>query len=192
MFSKILIKLIDQAIIPALLLLATRIISLVLVSKYVGANISLQAGGFTFSNPDDYILINSYSMFAMVSILVLGLSFVLIKSLVFHDTHISPSTTAKVFSYRMSSLIQSSYDLYTQGAIWMSYTYLLTIIAGIMAVYGLIYRWVFTVSFLLTVLSTVLLILDVEHEVKIVKRKDPELDMDWSDYLETEGEAENA
>jgi hypothetical protein len=74
----------------------------------------------------------------------------------------------------------------------MSYTYLLAIVAGIMASYGLINKWVFSVSFLLTITSTVLLILDIEHEIKIVKRKDPDLDTDWSDYLEEEGEAENA
>lgn len=192
MFSKILIKLIDQAIVPALLLLAARIVSVVLISRYMGVNISLQAEGFTFSNPQDYVLINSYSIFSMIGVLIVGLAFILIKSLVFHDTHISPGTTAKVFSYRMSALIQSSYDLYTQGAIWMSYTYLLTIVAGIMASYGLINKWVFSVSFLLTVVSTVLLILDVEHEIKIVNAKEPELDADWSDYLEEEGAAENA
>jgi hypothetical protein len=192
MFSKILIKLIDQAIVPAILLLSIRIISVVLISRYLGIETTLYEGGFGFTNPEDYILVNSYSILSMVIVLFVGLMYVLVKALVFHDTHIRPGTTAKIFSYKMSSLIQTSYDLYTQGSIWISYTYLLTIVAGIMAGFGLMYTSVFYIAFVMAILATVLFIVDIEHELHVVKRKTPDYDIDWSDHLEEEGDVTNA
>jgi hypothetical protein len=187
MFSKILIKLIDQAIVPAILLLTVRVVSVVWISHYLGAELTIQQTGLTFTDPHAYKIVNSYSILAMVIMLVLGLSYVLLKSYAFHDSHIKPGTTAKVFSYKMSHIIQNSYELYTQGAIWLSYTYLLTIVAGIMGTFGLTYKSVFTVSFILSVVATVLFILDIEHEVKVAELTEPNLDIDWAEYLEEEG-----
>lgn len=167
MFSKILIKLIDQAIVPAVFLLAVKIISTILVGKYLNIDYTFGPTGFVYGSVQDYVLVNSYSTFAMVAALAVGLFYVLLKSLVFHDTHITPRLTAKLFSLRLSNFMQSSFDLYSQGAIWMSYSYLLLVISAIMAAFEMILPWVFYSSLVLTVISTILFILDVENEMSI-------------------------
>jgi hypothetical protein len=169
MFSKILVKLIDQAILPAVLLLTTRIISVILISQRFGINFTLDVTGFAFANSDDYIVVNSYSTFAMITVLTVGLFYILIKSYLFHESHVKPHVTAKLFSLRLSSFIQSTFDLYSQGAIWLSYSYLVMIVSGVMTVFGLMYSWVFYVSFALCIMSTILLILDVENEIATSK-----------------------
>lgn len=167
MFSKILIKLIDHSIIPAILLLATRVASIILIGKYFGINVLLTTTGFKYATRGDYLMVNSYSTLAMIVVLALGLFYVLVKSLVFHDTHVTPRLTARLFSLRLSSFIQTSFDVYSQGAVWLSYLYLLMFVCGVMALFGLIFPWVFFVSVGLALVATVLLVLDIEGELQL-------------------------
>jgi uncharacterized membrane protein len=169
MFSKLLIRLIDQAIVPAIVLLAARIIAVVFISNYYGYQYTLDLNGLTFSDTQQYVQLNSYSTLVMAGMLTVGLTYIMIKALVFHDSHIKPSVSAKLFSFKMHHLIQSSYGLYTQGAIWLSYLFLLTLVAAVMALGGLMYGWVVAVLSIVTVVSTVLFILDVEYEIAINK-----------------------
>lgn len=182
MVSKVLTKLIDKAIVPAILLLATRIVSIVLVSKYLKLSFNISSSGFVFESSADYIKVNSYSALVMVGMLIIGLLYILIKSLVFHDSHIKPNVTSKLFSLNVHSLIQGSFDLYTQGAIWLSYSYLLLIVNGIMTLSKLMYPQVFFITLGSTVLTTVLFVFDVEEEIKIKSEDKEYYDMD-KEYL---------
>lgn len=188
MFSKILIKLIDQAIVPALLLLATRIVSVVLVSRYFGIDYNIAESGFVFSSANDYVLINTYSTFFMLAVLTIGLLYILLKAYIFHETHITPKVAAKLFSLRLSSFIQASFDLYSQGAIWLSYTFFLTLISGILGMFGLIQSWVFFTGLVLNIISTVLFVFDVVKEMELKKSTFAEFDTD-SEFLEEKNEA---
>jgi hypothetical protein len=178
-----LIKLIDNAIVPAFLLLATRVVSVIAFAKYFDIRITLGQGGIFFNSPSDYLIVNSYSTLAVCLALTLGLVYIIFKSYVFHDTHITPALTAKLFASGMSSLVQNSRELYTQGAIWLSYSYLLLITTGAFAFYGLVYAWVFATCLVVTVLSTILLIADIENEIKFTK--DGFMDVDQEEVLVT-------
>jgi hypothetical protein len=169
MVSRILIKLIDQSIIPAVLLLSTRLISIVLLGRYFGADFTIGYSGVEYTHPQDYLLVNSYSTFFMIAVLAVGLFYILLKSFIFHDSHISPGFTARVFSFKLSFFIQSSFDLYSQGVIWLSYLYLLMIVSGVMALFGLLYPWVFYTALVLGVVSTALFVFDVENEINLSK-----------------------
>ena len=107
MFSKILVRLIDQAIVPAILLLTVRIVSVIFISNYYDIEFTLSMSGFSFNNSDNYLLVNSYSTFSMVVTLTVGLFYILMKSYIFHESHIKPHITAKMFSLRLSSFILS-------------------------------------------------------------------------------------
>lgn len=185
--SNILAKLIDKAIVPAVLLIASRLISIILVSKYFGVAFKITNHGFIVQNSYDYVKVNSYSILFMTIMLVIGLSYVLIKSIFFHDSHIKPTITAKLFSIKAESLIQNSYEIYTQGAVWMSYAYMLLVVSGIMAIYNLMYKWVFYVITGVALVATLLFVFDIEEEIKIKKDKDVEYDMDKSFIESTEG-----
>ena len=169
MFSRILIKLIDQSIVPAIMLVTARIISLVLVARYFGIEYTVGSQGIVYSDAGGYVLVNSYSVFIMVVLLSVGIMYILLKALLFHETHIAPHLTARLFSLKLSSVIQNSFDLYSQGSIWLSYLYLILLTSGVMAYYGLIYTWVFYVSLILTILTSVLFVFDVENELNLHK-----------------------
>lgn len=174
MFSKILVKLIDQAIVPAVLLVAARIVSVVLIASYNKIDFSMDTGGLNVANPSQFLLVNSYSVLIMSLLLFLGITYVLLKSYVFHDSHITPKLTANMFSLKLSSFIQTSFDLYSQGSIWLSYMYLLMFVSGLMAFFGVLYPWVFTLLLGLCIISTILLVFDVEREVDMDKKVFPE------------------
>ncbi len=165
MFSKILVKLIDEAIVPALFLITVRIVSLVFVSRLFEISITFGPNGFMYDSQADYMLANSYSLLYMVLALCLGLLRVVVKSVVFHDTHISPPMAAKLYSLKAQHLIQDSFHLYTQGLVWLAYLYFLTIGAGLMSLFGLLAAWIAWVSLGLAVLFTYIFILDAEREI---------------------------
>ena len=87
----------------------------------------------------------------------------------------------------LASFIQASFDLYSQGTIWLSYTYLLTAVTGIMALFGLVFSWVFVIGLVLSVIATLLLVLDVENEIVIKNKKGANFDTDDL-YLEDNNE----
>ena len=171
MISRTLIRLIDQAIVPAILLLCTRIISVVMFSYFNEISFAIDSTGFVFANQQDFLFINSYSTMAMVSVLGVGLLYILLKAFVFHDTHISPNLTAKIFHYKLSTLIQSSFELYSQGVIWLAYLYLISAVTFILAFTGLVYGWVLWFSLILSFISTAVLIFDVENEMELTNQE---------------------
>jgi len=169
MVSRTLVRLIDQAIVPAILLLCTRLASVILISYFIGAKFVFTTNGFLFEDSSNYVLVNSYSTLAMSVVLSLGLTYILLKALLFHDTHISPKLTTKLFRHKMVTLIQSSFELYSQGVIWLIYLYLISIVALILSIFGVIYSWVAIVSLVLCGLATLLLIMDIENELDQVE-----------------------
>lgn len=186
MFSKVLIKLIDRAIVPATLLLTMRIVSIVLISRYLGFTPEVSKSGFVFERPDDYLMVNSYSTLFMVGLLVLGIAYIIIKSFAFHESHIKPALSAKLFSLRLDSIIQGSFHLYSEGVIWLSYAYLLLIVSAIMLLSNFLYLWVFWVTLAATIGSTSLFIIDVDEEIRIKKAVGAEYDDD-KNLLSQEG-----
>jgi hypothetical protein len=171
MLSKILVKLIDKAIVPTVLLLSARIISIVLVAKYMGINIKISSEGLITQNSAEYIKLNSYSILFMLAMLVIGLVYVAAKGLIFHDSHIKPTMTARLFSIKANSLIQSSSEIYPQWGVWSLYSFMLSAVSGIMAMSGLAYFWVFYVVMFVTLLNAVLFIYDFEDDIKIKREE---------------------
>jgi hypothetical protein len=165
MFSRILVKLVDEAIIPAIALLAVRILAAILIANQLGIGFEIGASGFVYESASDFLIVNSYSTLSMICVLAVGLFYVLIKSHIFHDSHVEPHMSAKLFTLRLSNFVQTSFDVYSQGAIWLSYSYLLLLASGVMVYFGLLFPWVLWVSVVLTLISTYLLVVDVEKEV---------------------------
>jgi cell division protein FtsW (lipid II flippase) len=86
-------------------------------------------------------------------------------------------------------LIQDSYEIYTQGAVWLSYSYLLLIVTAVMAMSDLVYTWVFYLMLGVSILVTLIFIFDAEEEIKMKKDSREWLDNDKK-YLEKPGELE--
>ncbi|MCX6784203.1 MAG: hypothetical protein NT141_04050 [candidate division WWE3 bacterium] len=169
MLSKTLTKLVDEAILPAVILVAAKVLGVIIVNSVLNLRWSLKGISLVYYSGTDYLAANSYSTLIMFGAILLFTLWVLLKSHLWHDSHVSPATSAKLVDRNLIHLIQSSFELYTQATVWLSYSLLTTLILGIMAVSSLIFTWIFYVALVLTVLTLVLLLLDVERELSIKK-----------------------
>ncbi len=165
MFSKTLIKLIDYAIFPAVMIVAAKIIGIIFLAKYFQASYVVDGLRASFENYENYIAINSYSSYFMLTAVLGGLVWVVVKAHVFHDTHVTPALSAKLFNSNLDSLIHDTETIFSQSFIWLSYSWLLTIMFGVQSYYSLSYWSVFWVSLAASVLATVLLVMDIEREI---------------------------
>lgn len=167
MFSRILTKLIDEAIVPAVALVAARVLGVIFVTSYFGIPLANESSFLTlyFSNKVDFLKVNSYSTLFMYFVVFLGGVAFLVKSRYFHDTHISPPFAAKVFSSNLGNFIQTSFDIYSEGSIWLLYSFLMTLVLGVELYFRIVYPWVFILSLALSILLTLIFVSDVEREV---------------------------
>jgi hypothetical protein len=167
MFSRILVKLVDEAIVPAIALFAAKIGSALFLARYYHIDFSITGSGFVYTDKAEFIFINSYSTVVVVAVIGLGLLYNLTKSHLFHETHVSPGTAARLYSFRLSRFIQTSFDLYSQGVVWLSYSILTFLATLAMFYFQFVYSWVLWVSAGVTLVALYLFIIDVEREVLV-------------------------
>ena len=171
MASKILLKLIDEAILPAIFTICAKILSLAVIIYLARIPWHLSTLGsfptLTFASSNDLIFVNSYSNLIMFLIIVLGLLWILTRAHVFHDTHISPSLTLRLLSWDLTDLLTTSFNIYQKSVIWFAFLWLALLFLGLQVLLGISYFWIFVVAAVITVFLTWLLIEDLERELKI-------------------------
>jgi len=165
MLSKTLIKLIDYAVFPAVIVVTSKVLgSIILLNKF---NVGYEANGLSivFKNVEGFVAVNSYSSLIMFLAVLAGLMWVVLKAHVFHDTHIAPILSATLVELELDELINDTKTIYSQAFIWLTYAWLTTAIVGIQVYFGMTYAWVFYFSLTFSVLATALLAYDVEREL---------------------------
>lgn len=166
MISKTLVKLIDSAIFPAVVIVTAKIIGVAFLTKYFQINYQIDGLGLRFYDAQDFLEVNSYSSLFMFCAVMGGLVWVIIKAHVFHDTHIKPSFSAKLLDMNLIQLVNKSDVIYSESFIWLSYAWLSTIIFGAFSVYGMLHLWIFLLTLVVTVIATALVVVDMEREIK--------------------------
>lgn len=166
MLSKILIKLIDYAIFPAVLIVAAKILGIVFLLNYFGISYEVTNLTLVLSNVSDFIIINTYSSLFMLVAILAGLFWVTVKAHVFHDTHISPMLSAKLFGMNLEQVIHTNEVIFSQSLIWLTYSWLATVMFGVQAYFGLADWWLFYLALVCAIFATSLLALDIEREIR--------------------------
>jgi len=132
----------------------------------------------------EYVHVNSYSTLFVFVCVLLGLSFILFKAHVTHETHISPYVSARIASMRLNSMVQKSFDLFSEAGVWLMYSWLLTLVSIAQVALGDMYTWVAIITFSLSVLSSILVIVDVEREFRDDNEKEDGNELLSTTYLE--------
>lgn len=170
MVSKTLLKLIDEAIVPALLIVGTKLGSVFILSGILNITWDFKTLSITSAVSEaDFIALNSYSNLIMFLCITIGLLWVVVKSHILHDTHITPTLAAKLVSLKLESFISTTAHIYHQALIWWLYTVLITFLISLQTYYGLVYSWVTYVSVVAAISSTWLIVLDIERESVLAK-----------------------
>jgi len=163
--SKLLVKLVDRAIIPALLLLGAKIIGTFFVSGYIGIQNFDGLKPFSGMSPSDYVFVNSYSTVFVFGVIFFGVVWTLFKAHITHDTHITPYLSSRLASLKLMNLVQDSVQLFSEAGIWLTYSWLLTITTLMQAFLGGVYIWLPVVSLVFSIIATLLTFWDVEKEI---------------------------
>ncbi|OIN94480.1 hypothetical protein CO015_03015 [candidate division WWE3 bacterium CG_4_8_14_3_um_filter_42_11] len=170
MLSKILLKLIDEAVLPAVILVSTKIIGLGLINFFFHFTFEIKffpqmiLPALVYTDSQEALLANSYSNLLMYGAIFVGFLWVIVKSIHLHETHISPKATQKLARWNLLKLLTNSYNLYHQAVVWFLF---LWIAVGILIFYSfsdLTYWWVSVASLAFNFVLTYLIIDDVERE----------------------------
>ena len=178
MVTKSITKLIDEAIIPAIALIVGKTLGLFLAIVFYKLDFVIQQGGIfkilpvvQFTSPQNYILAENFSNLTMLAAASLGTIFVIFRAHFFHRSHIHPSIHAKLVSLNLESLIAPSYDLYHQGAIWLTYLWLVVGFLAISTTFGVTFPQISIIAFLIAANFSWIFALDVQREIEINKRE---------------------
>lgn len=166
MVSKTLVKLIDQAILPAILLASAKIIGILFVNYKFGLDWQMGADGLFYSSKEDFILVNSYSSLFMFFAIILGLLWVIIRATFLHSTHITPNLSSKLMDKKLNFLIINSFSIFSKAVVWLSYAWLTTAIIFVQKSYGLVFPWVLYVALSVSAVASIFLIIDIEREIE--------------------------
>lgn len=174
MISKTLVKLIDEAIVPALVLVAAKIFGVLFISraKNLVYDITfrtrfLPLPTLSFYSHQDYVTANSYSNLIMLAAVSLGLLRILLKTNILHDTHVSPKIAAQLARLQLSHLLSTTLESYHQALVWFGFAWFVTILTAFYAYWGLVFKSVAFIGFLVVLNLTWFFIFDVEREIVI-------------------------
>lgn len=176
MVSKSIVKLIDEAILPALLLAVAKISGIFFTAALFSLDYEVKTQGVLnilptvyFKNLDHYIISESYSNLAMFSAAALGTILIVVRSHLFHESHIHPSLQTRLAKLNLESLISPSYHLYHQGFIWLIFLWLTVGFLAVSSLIGITYVWLTVISLFVAINLSWIFALDVEKEIEINK-----------------------
>lgn len=175
MFSKILLKLIEESIVPAFAFLVIKVLTTLYLGTSLGYNVSIYNIFSLEVTKEHYSVINSNILIIFTIFCFLGVLYTIIKSLYFHKSHINPNVTLGLYNLRVNFLIQDSFHLYSQSLIWLIYLYMTLFISMILYFLGLVNGYVLLLSTILTPLSTYFFILDLENELENQEEEEEEI-----------------
>ena len=176
--AKSLIKLIDEAIVPALLLILAKGIGLFATVIFFNLPFTLEyrsifglLPSFRFATLQGYTTAENYSNLAMFAAVAAGAVIVVLKAHYLHESHISPRLHARLIALNLERLVQSSYHLYHQAGIWLVFLWLTFGFLTLSSVAKITYPQITIAAFLVTANLSWVFALDIEKEVEISKAK---------------------
>lgn len=176
MVTKSLVKLIDEAIIPALILVVAKMVGVFLASYFLHLPYTIESGLFLkvlptvhFSTPQAYILAENYSNLAMFVAASLGTFLVISRAHFFHESHIHPRLHAKLISLRLESLVAPSYHLYHQATIWLVFLWMVVGFLILSSILGVTYPQIAILATIIAANFSWIFATDVEREIEITR-----------------------
>lgn len=174
MVAKTTIKLIDEAIIPALLLIISKMFGLFLANYFLKLNYEVNYRGFlnflpsiSYQNPQDYISAENYSNLAMFVSCAAGMLYITAKAHFLHESHIAPKVQQKLAAMNLEKFISPSFHLYHQVAIWLIFLWLTTGFLALSTLLKITYWQITALALFISVNFSWFFMLDIQKEIEI-------------------------
>lgn len=176
-FKISLLKLFDEAIMPAFLVVGVKAVSFLLLALFFGMSLptSVEVSSLTLlskiflNEKETFLLVSSVSTMFTFLVILIYFGLIIIRAHHFHETHISPRFQQKLVKAGLDHLIADSYEIYHQGLVWLTLTWLFFFHTLIAAFLGLTAWWVPFLGTAVVFSLTMMMVEDVINEVKIRK-----------------------
>ncbi|OGD88082.1 hypothetical protein A2870_04530 [Candidatus Curtissbacteria bacterium RIFCSPHIGHO2_01_FULL_41_11] len=176
MLSKSIIKLIDEAIIPAVVLIIGKMLGLFVASSLFHLSFTVKNAQIfwilprvSFTTLSDYIKAENYSNLTMFMVAMLGTLYVIVRAHFFHESHITPKLHAKLVSLNLDRIVAPSYHIYHQAAIWLTFLWLTVIFLAISSFLKITYPQISIMAFIIAANFSWVFAMDIEREIEISK-----------------------
>ncbi len=171
MFSKIILKLIDAAILPSLLVFGVKFASTVLVSLYWKIPLSIGFSGLNFSNFSDFYKVNLFSNIILFLFTFTALFLVLSRSYLFTQENLNPFLSGRLANLELENLTVPLWQGYTHVVVWLTLSFSVTLSFFTQALLGFSSLYLFAFFGALLILGTFVFLLCLERDVRGLFRK---------------------
>jgi len=176
MVSKSIIKLIDEAIFPALSLVVAKMLGLLLSAYFLNLPFEIKTRAIltilpaiNFLSLSSYIKAENYSNLVMFLAAAIGATIVLVRAYFFHESHVNPSLQAKLASLNLENIIAPSYHLYHQALIWLIFVWMTVGFLVVSTFLKITYPQISVFAFILAANLSWIFAIDVEKEIEITR-----------------------
>lgn len=168
--------LIDQSVLPALLVIFGKVGGVFLANfiykltpTFVIVNRLPQ---FVYPTSAQFHSANTLSNMLMFAFVTLGASVVVFRAHFLHESHISPKVSVRLSKFRISSWMADTFRLYHQGAVWLIFTWLTTVILVLQAYDGVSSPILAIIAFLTSLNLSWLFVIDMDKEIQLSQKID--------------------
>lgn len=177
MFRFSFLKLIDDAILPAFLVVGTKVISFLLLALTLGLSLDWPADLYSFTtlstkyleNTSIFIQVSSISSLFTLLTILFGFGWVVIKAHHFHASHLHPKWQQLFSRSGWEHLIQDSQEIYHQSIVWFTLSWGFFFYCLVATFIGLTFWWVPLLATAVVFSLTMLMLEDFLKEKKILK-----------------------
>jgi uncharacterized membrane protein (DUF441 family) len=159
--SKLLQKILSAAILPAALLIVSKIAGMALANYFFDLDWSLQTNtGTIFSvqvvYPDEEsaLICNSFSNLFMIVSLLIGTCVLLFQSKYLNVSNQNPKVLIKLIQFDFIMWLSESSSIFPRLFVWMAFLWISTIITAAQTIQSMTYSWVTIFGLVSSVLVT--------------------------------------
>lgn len=168
--SKTLIKIVDESILPSLLLVITKIggLALSIIIFDLSYEIEKMNDGkiipylLTFKTTSELMTANSFSNTLMMIVPIIGFLISIYKINHFQDKRLTPQKIIKIADKDLLKLIESSESVYAKAFVWIAFLWLSVILSTINVVNQEAHIWTAAVGISIGLFSTLYLVKNLE------------------------------
>ncbi len=170
--SKSFIKLLDNALLPASLMLVSKFVGIFFIIRFFNLDWVVQQTPNNFLSfqtvlsAQNVVLVTSYSDLIMFCAIALGFTINLLKAIFLHNSHISPQMLNRLANRNLLSLIKNSYEIYHSASVWLFFLWVAVAIVITNTLNNAIYSWVGLATLLVSILLTIVFFQDVYKEIE--------------------------
>lgn len=168
MVARIIIRLIEASIIPALLVFSTKFLSMILLSSFFGSPLELSRQGILFGRLEDFYWINFYSNVVVFLLVFSALFFTLVRNYFFSEAALSPRWATRLLRVNLEFLVVPLPRGYLKTAVWLIFAFFMTLSFYLQSFLGFNPFTLSALSLALLILCLFFLLLTLERDFKDV------------------------